>query len=174
MRNVMPIAVFVASLVAFSSPARATLLLGSLSLEETTRQADRIAYGKVTDVRVATDDAGLTATWVTLEVRRGLKGVAAGNLTIKQFGDCSAADLQPIGRVPGLPLYVPGEEIVFFLRGNSARGFTSPVGFEGGIYRVHVVGTRRSARSVGSPADENLETLLGKVADIVQRQSTEE
>jgi hypothetical protein len=115
--------------------AEATVVL-RLPLARVTREAGRIVHGTVVEVRAGRDDAGLPATWVTLAVARTVKGPAVRRLTLKQFGATEPLPDGTVGRVAGLPRYAVGEEVVLFLRPESGRGFTSPVGLGQGTYRV--------------------------------------
>jgi hypothetical protein len=73
-------------------------------------------------------------TYVTFAVSQSLKGEVLQKLTIKQLGGRSGGG--KILRIPGLPLYREGEEVVLFLHGTSGGGFTSPVGLGQGKYAV--------------------------------------
>jgi hypothetical protein len=157
-------------LVSAARPAGATTLLRSLTLAETTQAADRIVLATVSDVRVGTDGAGLPATWITLDVQRAVKGRHDARTTIKQLGDCDAASANTIQRIPDLPRYSVGEEVIVFLRRDSARGFTSPVGFGDGVFRVTAGGNRRSVGS-GTHHGEDVEQLLSKIAELVAAQA---
>src|SRR5262245_32894343 len=115
-------------LVGVGQPAHATMLVRRLSLNEVTRDAARIVHGRVMSVRSGRDSLGLPATWITFAVARTLKGPAESELVVKQIGTTEPLPDGALGRVAGLPSYREGEEIIIFLRGTSARGFTSPVG----------------------------------------------
>jgi hypothetical protein len=130
-----------AVVVAAAAPARATMMIERMSLDRITREAGRIVHGTVTDVRSGRDESGLPATWVTLDVARTLKGHATTQLTFKQAGVTEPLPDGTLARIPGLPRYTVGEEVVLFLRGESAHGFTSPVGMGQGTFRV----SRRAA-----------------------------
>jgi hypothetical protein len=116
-------------------PARATVVVRK-PLARVAREAGRIVHGTVTAVRVGRDEAGLPATWITLAVVRTVKGPAARQLTLKQFGTAEPLPDGAIGRIAGLPRFAVGDEVVLFLRPESGRGFTSPVGLGQGTYRV--------------------------------------
>ena len=115
--------------------ADATVVL-RLPLARMAREAGRIVHGTVVEVRAGRDEAGLPATWVTLAVARTVKGPAVRHLTLKQFGAAEPLPDGTVGRIAGLPRYAVGEEVVLFLRPESGRGFTSPVGLGQGTYRV--------------------------------------
>src|SRR5262249_33999090 len=157
------LAVATAAALATSAPIRATMVQ-RVSLEEVTRAAERIVHGTVAVVRSGRDESGLPATWITLAVSRTLKGPATPELTFKQYGVAEPLADGTITRVAGLPRYRVGEEVVLFLRGNSRRGFTSPVGFSQGAYRVsRTEGTAEVQRDLGSAAPQRLDAFFSEV-----------
>ena len=154
-------------LIATASPLGATMV-ERMALERVTHEASRIVHAAVAEVRSGRDEAGLPVTWVTLEVARTLKGPGISRFTIKQYGVAEPLPDGTIARVAGLPRYVAGEEVVLFLRADSRRGFTSPVGFGQGAYRIGRAGPRAVVRSdlpTGGPQD--LDEFLSKVARLV-------
>lgn len=114
----------------------------------------------------------MPATWITFDVARTLKGSGDRRVSIKQFGNCDANSASAVGRVPDVPRYSSGEEVVVFLRRASGRGFTSPVGFEDGVYRVGSEEGRRVARNGAGSTSTDLDRLLDRVADLVARQAS--
>jgi hypothetical protein len=151
------------SALAIATSAGATMMVKRLSLDQVAAEAQRIVHGRVVEVRSGRDEHGAPATWVTLDVERTLKGSAGGRLTVKQLG---AADPLPDGGlavIAGLPRYAVGEEVVLFLRGDSARGFTSPVGFGQGVYRVDRTDGRALVRRDLPGASEPLDAFLSTV-----------
>jgi len=144
-------------------PAGATTLLRRVPLELAAAEAVRIVHATVVDVHSDRDEWGAPATWVTLDVARTLKGAVPRHLTIKQFGTAAPLGDGSLTRIPGLPRYAVGEELVLFLRGDSARGFTSPVGLGQGVYRVVRRGGRRTVRGDLSGKEEDLGTFLARV-----------
>jgi hypothetical protein len=152
--------------LAFAAPAAATMSLQRLPLETVTSEAGRIVHGKVTDVRSGTDESGTPATWVTFDVTRTLKGERAARVTVKQFGRADGA----IGRIPGVPLYAPGEEVIVFLRPEGARGFTSPVGFEDGVYRVTAPDGRRTVHNGAGDTRTDVDAFIAEVERLVAAQ----
>src|SRR5690349_194699 len=100
--------------------------LQRMSLDAVTAEAGRIVHGTVVDVRSARDERGIPATWVTLDVARTVKGARVTQLTLKQLGTATPIADGSIGTTAGLPRYRTGDDLVLFLRTESAHGFTSP------------------------------------------------
>jgi hypothetical protein len=144
-------------------PARATMMLRRLPLEAIAAGAARIVHGRVIDVVSGRDASGMPASWVTIDVDRPLKGASAGPLTIKQLGAMEPLPDGAVGAVAGLPRWRRGEEVVVFLRGESRRGFTSPVGLGQGVFRVRPVRGRRTVRSDTGEGAEELDAFLERV-----------
>jgi hypothetical protein len=146
-----------------AGPVAATMLT-AMPLERIAREAVRIVHGTVVDVQAGRDRSGLPATWVTLEVARSLKGDATRRVTIKQYGAPTALSDGTVTHVTGLPGYTIGEEVVLFLRGESRLGFTSPVGFGQGKYRVSRRGGRsRVRRDAPEAGSRDLDEFLAAI-----------
>lgn len=145
------------------------MLVKRLALEEVTAEASRIVHGTVAEVQAGRDQAGIPATWVTLEVAETLKGAAAGRVTIKQLGAAEPLPDGALGGFAGLPRYAVGEEVVLFLRAESAAGFTSPVGLGQGVYRVRRIDGRRAVRSDKPPGKQDLTNFLAEVTRLTGR-----
>ena len=127
-----------AALVLFAAgrPATATTIL-PLDLDALTAAADRVFMGRVLAVRSGRDHRGLPVTWTTFAVDQALKGAPPRTIEIKQLGvDAPLAD-GGVFRVPAMPSYRVGDEVILFLHPESRDGFTSPVGFGQGRFRVH-------------------------------------
>jgi len=107
-----------------------------LGLEEMVALADRIFVGEVTEVKEGKDEHGTFVTYVTFSASHASKGEVPPKLTIKQLGRRTPDESGRIFRIPGLPTYHVGEEVVLFLHGTSQRGFTSPVGLGQGKFKV--------------------------------------
>ena len=135
-----------------------------LAFDDVIARAARIVHGTVRAVASGRDADGVPATWITVDVVESLKGDAGASLTIKQLGvDEPLAD-GTLLRVPGIPRYRPGEEIVVFLHEPSRRGFTSPVGLGQGLYRTEPASTGRAVRAaLGTGPVEALPTFLERV-----------
>jgi len=133
----------VLALIVLVAPARATMV-ERMALDRIARDAARIVQATVVEVHSGRDESGMPATWITLAVGRALKGAAAKTITIKQYGTSEPLPDGTLTRVAGLPRYAVGDEVVLFLHAESRRGFTSPVGFGQGAWRVD----RRRGRPV--------------------------
>ena len=142
-------------------PAAATTRVRSLPLASIVKESGHILVGSVIDVRSGHDPQGAPATWITLEVSRTLHGPATQRFTFKQFGVAEPLADGTLGRVPGMPEYQVGEEVVLFLRRESGRGFTSPVGLAQGVYRVDREHGAPLVRGSGGP--EALDGFLDRV-----------
>jgi hypothetical protein len=138
-----------------------------MPLARVVHTAARIVHGTVTEVRGGWDEMGLPATWVTLDVANTLKGEASTLLTFKQIGLPEPLPDGTYVEIAGLPRYQVGDEVVLFLRGNSAAGFTSPVGFEQGVFRVAPNRGRASVASAPGDGQERLEQLLADIERLV-------
>jgi len=172
-RGQVIVLVAAASVIVGVARAEATMLLQRMSLESVTAEAGRIVHGTVTDVRSGRDERGIPATWVTLDVARTVKGSRVTHLTMKQFGTMEPLADGAIGSVPGLPRYRSGEEVVIFLRTESAHGFTSPVGLQDGVYRVRTEGADRMLRGPDSDAratapPQKVDAFLDRVETLVR------
>lgn len=146
--------------------ARATMIREHAPLATVTAEAGRIVHASVTDVRSGRDERGLPATWVTLAVKRTLKGTHDSRLVVKQFGVMEPLPDGTITGLPDMPRYRVGDEVVLFLRPESAHGFTSPVGLSDGVY--HVDAGHRVAHAAGR-AGQDLDSFLAGVATLVGR-----
>jgi len=114
--------------------ATASLLASQVrlvDLEQMTQRAARIFSGRCTGTSVEFDESlGREITVATFEVRRAVKGVTGGTVTLRMLAG-AAADAPS-----GVPTYRTGEDVVLFLYGESAQGLSSPVGLGQGRFRV--------------------------------------
>lgn len=148
-----------------AGPSDATRMR-SVPLEERARKAERIVVGRVTGARVGTHPRypRVVVTHVTLRVRETWKGAPAEVVTFMQFGDAAGGTPKEregrvrMPRIPGLPTYTVGEEVLLFLFPPSDAGLTSPVGGAGGKIRV-----RRDA-ATGAPSVEEAVLERGQIA----------
>jgi hypothetical protein len=106
-----------------------------LPLDEIIDGAATSFEGTCLENRTERDSNGFIVTYTTFAVKDVLKGVVGDTHTIKQLGGV----LQSEGiayKVDGVPSYAVGQEYVVFLHGVSKIGFSSPVGFGQGSFRV--------------------------------------
>lgn len=123
------------------STGHSTMVL-SMNLDQMSQIADRIVLVKVLSSDHGSDENGRWSNFVTFFVEEVFKGdVTVGSiLKIKQVsqkpkeGQDGNVIMGTLFR--GVPEYKEGEEILLFLNGDSAIGFTSPVGLgQGGLPR---------------------------------------
>jgi hypothetical protein len=122
-------------LLAQARSAPATTLL-PLDLDALTAAADRVFMGRVLAVRSGRDAKGLPVTWTTFAVDAALKGAPAKTIEIKQLGVETPLADGGVFHIPALPSYRVGDEVILFLHPESREGFTSPVGFGQGRFRI--------------------------------------
>jgi hypothetical protein len=123
------------------STGHATMVL-SVNLDQMSQIADRIVLVRVLSSDNGSDENGRWSNFVTFFVEEAFKGdVTVGSiLKIKQVsqkpreGQDGSVVMGTLFR--GLPQYKEGEEALLFLNGDSAIGFTSPVGLGQGAFRV--------------------------------------
>ena len=135
-----------------------------LQFDDVVARAAQVVHGTVREVVPGRDADGIPSTWITVDVVECLKGHAGASLTIKQLGVDEPLGDGTLLRVPGIPRYRPGEEIVVFLHAPSRRGFTSPVGLGQGLYRAESASSGRAVRAaLGTGSPESLSAFLERV-----------
>ena len=183
-------------IIAFLSLMPATapraMKVAALGIEEVVARADRIFVGTCVEARGERDpEHGIVVTRYTFSVSRPVKGQVGGTVTFQQYGG-SAGKRRTV--IDGLPVYRPGEEVVLFLKPDSAWGLTSPVGMFQGRYEVgrdeangrktvvqdlyapHLSGAAlsRAARALSKPArlssegEMDLEDFVGLIEGMVK------
>jgi hypothetical protein len=172
--------------IGLGSASALTLL--PLDLPALTDGAADIFVARVERTASGYDDHGLPAVWTTFAIAERLKGGPNTTVTLKQLGSAFAD--RTIVPHAALPRFQPGETVLLFVHGESALGFTSPVGLAQGCFRVHEqngerlaendVGNRNLAappattRALGpaatasTPGAVPLETLLARVRALVE------
>lgn len=103
-----------------------------LTLEEMIKAADTIFVGKCIAVESRRDEYGFPATYATFLVIEQIKGQLGEKVKIKQIG----GEAPGVFKLPNLPTYTVGEEVLLFLHPTSRYGFTSPVGLHQGKWSV--------------------------------------
>ena len=163
MRRALGIAALATGIVVATTTLSHATSVQRLTLDQTVQRAERIVHATVGEMHSGRDQAGLPATWITLQIARTLKGAQRRQVTIKQYGVAEPLPDGSVARIAGLPRYTVGEEVVLFLHPDSRRGFTSPVGLGQGCYRINRAALRpRVRRDVGGGAadlDEFLSTV---------------
>ncbi len=136
-----------------------------LNLEELAAKADRIFAGTCTAGQTGEDPSGFPATWYTFTVTDGIKGTLGATITIKQWGIEGVQAGGRISRIPGVPTYRVGEQVMLFLAANSQYGFTSPVGLLQGKFRV-IHRRSRQVRIINGLGNANLFTGMTPPAQL--------
>lgn len=110
--------------------------LRPLDIAQLTTQAELVIHGRVISQEVTLDETSQrVVTFTTFEVIDTLKGTTGETHRIKQLGGhLSGSDT--VHRVPGVPRFVDGEELIVFLPAVSRLGFSSPIGLTQGNYRI--------------------------------------
>ena len=159
----VPIALVLALVVGAGVPA-SSMDVVRLGFDDIVDRAACIVHGTVREVAPGRDADGIPATWITLDVAECLKGHAGRSLTIKQLGVPEPLPDGTLLRVPGIPRYRAGDEVVVFLHEPSGRGFTSSVGLGQGLYRAEPAAKGRAVRSaMATGAPEDLAAFLARV-----------
>jgi hypothetical protein len=105
-------------------------------------EANAIVVGRVEVVTDGLDERGIPYTEITLNISETIRGELAGTYTFRQFGLLKPR-LTADGRrkmMPGpagFPKYVPGENVLLFLRPAAAwTGFRMPAGVTHGKFTI--------------------------------------
>jgi len=100
-----------------------------MNLEEMTTRAAVIFSGRCTHIRYEQDAVlGTDVTRATFRVQQAIKGDLGPTIEVKFLGGQN--------KLAGIPTFRKGEEVVLFLYGTSALGFSSPVGLGQGKFTV--------------------------------------
>ena len=97
----------------------------------------------------------IPVTTYTFSVSERIKGVTGDILTVRQFGVRQPrvqGDQALVFRIPGMPVYQVGQEVVLFLIADSSLGLTSPVGLSQGAFTIE----ERDGRKVLQNGNQNL------------------
>jgi len=168
-RGAWRLASALAAALAVATPAMARDAI-PLGFDDLVDRAARIVHGTVRSVDPGRDVDGIPATWITLDVDETLKGPAEATLVYKQVGVPEPLPDGTLLRLPGLPRYRVGDEVVVFLHGTSRRGFTSPVGLGQGLFRAESGPKGRAVRAaLATGTAEALPDFLARVRRRAQR-----
>ena len=152
--------VFPVMLFGMPSAAYATKVK-RVNLEEIVKGADRIFAATCVAVEDTTlGDTRIPITRYTFSVSEGLKGGVGDTVVVRHLG---VRKPRPQGnkvlvfRVPGMPVYRVGQEVVLFLVAESVVGLSSPVGLSQGAFTV----VERQGRKVLLNGNQNAGLLRG-------------
>lgn len=106
----------------------------TVNVVEMVEKAEKVFHGKCLSRQNLEDSTNLPIVEYTFEVRQAIKGVSDGEIVVFRQVDGTEG-----GRpgIRGIPQYDVGQEFLLFLRKESPRGLTSPVGMGQGTFRVH-------------------------------------
>lgn len=139
MNRGFPVVVCLAALTCL--PVSATKIR-PLNLEQMVDRAERIFEGRCVETHDEFDPRlGASLQVATFRIDRRLKGDLGRTITLRFYGAASGR------RIPGVPRFRDGEELILFLAGDSRLGLTSPVGLAQGKF---VVGTDKKGRRIAS------------------------
>lgn len=150
--------VFLVTLLLGSMQAQRGALVKQRNLAELTDRAERIVHAHVVSAKVEPNAhyPGLSTVVVTLHVDDTLKGVAAQQLTFRQF----IWDWRDKQDAAG---YRKGRELLLFLNKVNAEGLTSPAGMDQGRLDVYhtpdgraVIQPKAAARTFLAGVDTSL------------------
>ncbi len=130
--------------------AQATMTL-PMRFDEIVRQSGQAFVGRCVSLDYGIDENGIPAAYIEFEVSQPIKGVSTDRVTLKQYGLIPQPQADHL--LPDVGYYESGivslktmqgsggsyridEELVLFLYPASKLGFSSPVGFGQGLFRV--------------------------------------
>ncbi|RPJ55570.1 MAG: hypothetical protein EHM23_25800 [Acidobacteria bacterium] len=133
-------------------PAGLAVSVKRVNLVEMTAKADRVFYGKCLSREAKDVHASLPIAEYKFQVKEAIKGVSDGETVVFRQVEGSAPGKPGI---PGVPQYRVGQELVLFLKKDSRRGLTSPVGLGQGTFIVKKNG-RGAAEVMNLVGNRNL------------------
>lgn len=116
-------------------------MVESFNFDELMQRADRIFVGKVTAIEHGVTAEGAPFIAYTFAVSDGLKGNLGAAVTIRQFGMGHAEQrgdgLFQSFKIPSMPSYKQGEELLLLVTAESSIGLSAPVGLFQGAFRLN-------------------------------------
>lgn len=122
-----------ALLLALLCPAGFAINVRTMNLVEMTAMADKVFDGVCLGKQVLDENSNIPIVEYTFQVKKAIKGVTDGQTIV--FRQVAGSQVGKPG-IPGVPQYNVGQELVLFLKKESARGLTSPVGLGQGTFFV--------------------------------------
>ena len=104
-----------------------------VNLVEMTSRADRVFHGQCLKRVPQGEAAGIPIIEYTFQVRKAVKGVNEGETVVFRQLDGSVSGRSAFS---GIPQYRVGQEVILFLKKESRRGLTSPVGLGQGAFAI--------------------------------------
>ncbi len=140
----------------------------TMNLIEMTEKAEKVFHGQCLSRETVDDSTNIPIVEYKFQVKQAIKGVTNGEIVV--FRQVDGSQVGKPG-IPGVPQYKVGQELVLFLRKESRRGLTSPVGLGQGTFLVHKNG-RGNVEVMNLVGNRNL--LLGLPQDQPAGLTTEE
>lgn len=106
------------------------------NIEDLVEKGDRIFLGRVLSVddEVPTPARKFPAVVITFRVEEVYKGAVGEQVVVRQLG--TKTPRSKLNLLVPVPRFAVGEEAVVFLPKESSIGFSSPVGFGQGVFRL--------------------------------------
>lgn len=115
-------------------------MVESFNFDELVQRAGRIFIGKVTAIDRGVTAEGAPYIAYTFSVSESLKGNVGSTITIRQFGfgatQARSDGLIQAFKVPSMPAYKQGAEVLFLATAESRVGLSAPVGLFQGVFRL--------------------------------------
>jgi len=125
------------SIAMTTAGARATTVVPQ-NLEQLESQAQLVFVGVCTSRTAEIDPQGIPVRTFTFEVAETVKGnlKTGSRIVVRHFGNDVPSPNGLATRIPGIPTYAVGQEVLLFLNPPSSIGLTAPVGLSQGLFRV--------------------------------------
>ncbi len=118
-------------------PPGMAISVRTVNLVEMVQMADKVFDGVCVSKQLLDENSNIPIVEYKFEVKKAIKGVSDGQTIV--FRQVAGSQVGRPG-IPGVPQYNVGQELVLFLKKESARGLTSPVGLGQGTFLVHKKG----------------------------------
>ncbi len=115
-------------------PSGLAISVKTMNLVEMTERAEKVFHGQCLSREIVDDSTNIPIVEYKFQVKQAIKGVSNGQTVV--FRQVDGSEVGKPG-IPGVPQYRVGQELVLFLRKESRRGLTSPVGLGQGTFLVH-------------------------------------
>jgi hypothetical protein len=115
-------------------PTGLAISVKTLNLVQMVEKADKVFDGICLSKQILDENSNIPIVEYKFQVKKAIKGATDGETIV--FRQVAGSEVGRPG-IPGVPQYNVGQELVLFLRKESRRGLTSPVGLGQGTFLVH-------------------------------------